>query len=1377
MTLVDSPWHNRFFFDGEEGIYVDGLGIELKAKTGDRVRLSGFVVTGGFAPNLGVTNEVILGHGPLPEPRIAEVGDVLSGSEDSQWIEISGTLLGSWDSEGHTILSLGWGYGEVAVTVVRQIGKAPPELRLGSRISVRGVGASNYGTQYRLLGVRVHCPGFEYVRILTPGPADPFALPSTPLSEVLRFSPTRADVRQIRTQGTVTLVLGDGTVYLQSGTHALHCIAAGTPSVKVGDSVEAVGFPFLSRNLRSRDNPEYVVGIPTLHGARFRKGPPDQPPIIVNAESFETLVNGESHLVQVVGKVEGTIRLKSDSLVQVVSLKPERRVFNVILNDTGGPGTQLVALRKGAKVRAIGVLDVSLSSGFDPEGAILHLRSMKDVTVVTEGSWFTERRATFLAGSLLAIITGAALWNMQLRRTVKLQTDAIQRRLLQERAIEKRYLDLAENAVDLILTAGLDGTVISCNAAVTPMLGFDRTSIIGANILNYVAPRHRSWIQGRFHEIATTGRVELQVVTIDIVGASGKVVTVEASSHLFRNSSSSSVLEIVARDVTARNQAQEQRDGQGRILGMIASGAGVGDVLEEITRFIESTSPGILGSILRLEDDGVTLRVAAAPSLPLAYNALIDGVRAGEGVGSCGTAVVRGTPVLVSDVATDPLWEGNYGKLATEHGLRCCWSFPIHSTGGRVLGTFALYRRETGLPSPEELAVMDIGRSLASVALERAEAESSLRTSEERLRACINEAPHVAVQWYDEAGRVIFWNRASERMFGWTSEDAIGRTLDLLIFTPQQAAAFVEILRDQKRNGGQFGPQEFPFRMRDGRPGTCLSTVFRLPTKVGSTLFACMDVDVTARQSAENALIASEQRQRMVIASLAEGVLLIERNGRVSAFNEQVATLLDSVGSDFFQQDGESKPWSVVQDDGTPLAQDCYPSAVTFRTGEPQQDVVIGIRHADGRRQWLSVNSRPAVVNSEGHVESVVVSFADITSRRLAQEELIRAKEDAESANQAKTDFLAIMSHEIRTPLNGVIGFTDLLLNSQLAEEHRQFAETIKQSGEILLALINDILDLSKIEAGRLELQQLPYGFVDVVVDVVGILSVRAEEKGIELALCVVGDLPSQMNGDGARVRQILMNLVGNAVKFTDRGHVLVEVDRDAGGLVVSVTDTGPGIPADKRDQLFQRFSQIAAPSTRHHGGTGLGLAISKELVRMMGGDIGLAEAPGGGARFWFRLPAPGNGESKSSRPPAGLLGTRVLITNAAPVNQRVLRRQLSAWGCVADVVGTDHVLEWLATGARSGRPWDVVLLDLSGPSSVANAAMSRLAREIREGEWPSVGLIVVHRRSTAAAFFAEACEATLSKPLAPPEPLQAALQQALKRARSRDDISNVELI
>lgn len=1371
MVYGDSSRNDWFFHDGDAGIYILGEGITLKSKTGDKVRLDGFIAAGGFAPVFRVTNEIILGAGSLPIPSRPSMDQILSGSEDSQWVEVSGILLESVRHEGNTILTFESAFGDLILSVYGAEDRITSKLNLGANLKIQGVAASNYNGQGRFLGARIHVPSEKLITVLSNGPTNLFELPLIPLDEVLTFTPGQKRRTLVHTRGYVTHRDKDGTIFVQSGKVGMRTHPSSDCPFQPGDSVELAGFTVLERGVQDPRFPDLVMGTPSIRSAKYRPTAPVSKPEIIQSESLEWLRDADATLFQATGQIEGTWAGYNSVIAMLISTGPDKRTFEIVLDAPSklNGAERLMSLRKGAIIRALGVLDTSKSANIDTDGARLHLNTFDDITVISPGTWLTEKHVALVGSALIAVIAAAATWNVQLRRKVRLQTEAIQHRLEQERAMERRYHDLAENAVDLILTLRLDGTVLTANAAVTPMLGYPRDKVIGWNIIDRIGPKHRDWITGRLKEIEAHGKVELGVKPIDVISASGKIVTIEASSHLVQSGGQPAVLEIVARDVTERNRAQEQRDGQAHILGLIASGTALEDVLEELMRFIESASPGVLGSILRLDEDGITLRKAAAPSLPEAYNNAIDGLRAGEGVGCCGTAVARGVPVLVKDISTDPLWAGRFAQLAAEHGLASCWSFPIHSTSGRVLGTFALYRREICLPSQEELAVIDTGRSLASVALERAESEMAVRTSEERLRACIAEAPHVGVQWYDESGRVVFWNRASEEMFGWTSEEAMGRTLDQLIFSREQGAAFLEILADLRRNSGQFGPQEFTFRTREGKNGVCLSTVFRIPSKSGSMLFVCMDVDVTARVSAERALISSEQRQRMVIASLAEGVVLVERDGHISAFNEQVGKLLGETGTAYFQRPEGPMPWTVLNEDGTEMQPEQYPPAVTFQTGAPQQDVVVGIRHSDSSVQWLSVNSRPAVLGASGQMESVVVSFADITTRKQVQAELIRAKEEAESANRAKTDFLAIMSHEIRTPLNGVIGFTDLLLNSHLAEEHRQFAETIKQSGEILLALINDILDLSKIEAGRLELQQIPYGFIDVVVDVVGIMSVRAEEKGIELALCVAGDLPPQMVGDGARVRQILMNLVGNAVKFTDRGHVLVEVDRDAEGLVVSVTDTGPGIPTDKRDQLFQRFSQIASPSTRQHGGTGLGLAISKELVRMMSGEIGLADAQGGGSRFWVRLPCPPSSESKSFRPPASLLGVRVLIANTAPVNQRVLRRQLSAWGCATDLVDPENVLEMLSSGARSGRPWDVVLLDLSSP---ANSAMVRLARDIRSGDWPAVGLVAIHRRSTPAAFFVEACEATLSKPLASPEPLQAALNQALKRSRLRDTAS-----
>ncbi len=1365
MLLVDTNWNNWFLHDGEEGIYIVGDNYTLHGKPGERVRVQGIIRQGGFAPVLSVTNEIILGPGTYPNPTRPPLDRLLTGREDSQWVELEGVIEDVTEVGIHTVLQLGGHFGSLTVTVFRGIGVPPPVFTLGTEIRVRGVVASGYNDRGQFLGVKLHAPSLKTIQILTEGPTNSFELPVEPLASVLTFLPNLPTHRQAHIVGTVILRRSGGRVFLQSGDAGLRAIPAGPSDVHAGDVIDAVGFPTLDHGTQNVESPELVLGTPILKSARFRVRQHGQPVIPADAETFGSLRDADSLLVRFKGRVEGTF-VQSGTVIAVIAAdKPERRFVEATLEDGSLASTRLAGLRKGTVILVTGVIDTANSMELNPHRATLFLRSMDDVVVLKEGPWLTDRRAMMVGGLLVAVVLGAVSWNVALRRKVERQTRAIQNKLEQEREMERRYLDLAENAADLILTLKLDGTVLSVNAAVTPLLGFRPNQVIGTNVLTHVAPRNRDWVAERFVSIQKTGKTEFKVATMDILSASGDVVTVEASSHLVHKDGKPATLEIVARDVTARNRAQEQRDGQGRILGMIASGSATDDVLEELMRFIESASPGLLGSILRLDPDGVTLRSSAAPSLPAAYNAAIDGVKSGEGVGSCGTAIARGKAVIVRDILIDPLWAGPFRAVAASHGLRACWSFPIHSTAGKILGTFALYRREVATPTPEELALIEIGRSLASVALERSEAEAALRNSEERLLACITEAPHVGVQWYDEAGRVVFWNRASERIFGWSSEDAMGRTLENLIFTPEQGAGFLEIIGELKRSGGQFGPQEFPFHTRDGQSGTCLSTVFRLPAGNGPLLFVCMDVDVTARRQAEAALLDSEQRQRMVIASLAEGVLLIERDGTVSAFNEQVGTLLGPDGMPFFRRPEDPVLWEILREDGAAMDPSEYPPAVTLRTGEPQRDVVIGIRHISGQLQWLSVNCRAAVVHPQGRVESVVVSFADITTRKQAQEELIRAKEEAEAANQAKTDFLAIMSHEIRTPLNGVIGFTDLLLNSRLAEEHRQFAETIKQSGEILLALITDILDLSKIEAGRLELHHHPYGFLDLLVDVVGIMSVRAEEKEIELALCIAGDLPQQIVGDGARVRQILMNLVGNAVKFTDRGHVLVEVDRDGEGLLISVTDSGPGIPSDKRERLFQRFSQIESPSTRHHGGTGLGLAISKELVTMMGGTIGQTDAPEGGSRFWFRLPCPPPSEGKPSRPPAALLGTRVLIVTATPVLQRVLRRQLSSWGCATDLVEPERVLELLAGGAQSGRPWEVVLLDLSNP---ANGVLAKLAREIRTGDWPPVGLVAIHRRSTPAAYFAEACEATLCKPLAAPEPLQAALTTALSRARQR---------
>ena len=613
---------------------------------------------------------------------------------------------------------------------------------------------------------------------------------------------------------------------------------------------------------------------------------------------------------------------------------------------------------------------------------------------------------------------------------------------------------------------------------------------------------------------------------------------------------------------------------------------------------------------------------------------------------------------------------------------------------GGEIGSFAtafadlLERLNRGSADVEEL----VGRRLRM-----------LEPVQKELTQLLASVEDVICSFTADLDRVFYINPAVERVTGLPPEDflaqpALLRTMvdpadregwdaALAGLGPETPSAQV-VFRVMAPGGGRrwlHGRYQLVIRGEDGQP-----------------VIDGIVADITERRVAELAVAGSEARLRAIFETVGDSIVTIDRFGFIEGVNPATCHLFGYEADEMI-----GRNVTMLMPASLRAAHDGH----LRRYLETGMAKVIGIGRevACLRRDGTEFPAELSVGVLRLGDESVsfLGVIRDITERKRTQDALQAAKDEAEAAGNAKAEFLAVMSHEIRTPLNGVLGMIGLLEDVELPEESRRYIDAARRSSEALLTILNDILDFSKMEAGRLTLVVEPLDIAGLVGDVLEELGAQAREKAIFLDAEIVPGVPARIRGDEGRVRQVLLNLVSNALKFTHSGGVRVRVEGEGGKVRVSVIDSGIGIPEDAQKRLFNRFSQVDSSTSRRYGGTGLGLAIARKLVTMMEGEIGIVSTPGAGSTFWFTLPgeAVAVSESPSPRPAAAegrrprlparrRAGGRILLVEDSETNRLVATTILEKAGYRVETA--ENGME--AVAAVSGGAFDLVLMDVAMP-------------------------------------------------------------------------------
>ncbi|HSP64159.1 MAG TPA: PAS domain S-box protein [Pyrinomonadaceae bacterium] len=844
---------------------------------------------------------------------------------------------------------------------------------------------------------------------------------------------------------------------------------------------------------------------------------------------------------------------------------------------------------------------------------------------------------------------------------------------------------LVEHLPHRIFVKDRNSAYLFCNSNYALDLGIGSKQIVGKDDFAFYPPAMAEGYRADDREVMAAGKTKDVEERYGVAGPERWVHTVKVP---YQNEQEEIIGVLgLFEDITERKRAEAER----QVITDIVQAVITTSNLDELF----SLAHQAISKILLAENCYVALYDKTSDLLHIPYcKDEFDPVAAPQKLGRGLTAFVlrsRRPMLLAPQLIQELVSKGEIELIGT---LPAAWlGVPLRTSTDTIGVLVVQHYEKAGAYTQRDLEFLSAVGDQVALAIERKRAEGAVAHSEKRYRELIDNGLGL-ICTHDLDGKLLSINPAAAGALGYTPAEMVGRNL-IEYISPSAQPVFPHYLKRIATEPHVSGLMNLLSRKGEEQIWKYSNSRVAEPGAIAYVLGFAQDV--TDSKRAEEALTESEQRFRDLFENASDVIYTADFEGNFTSLNKSGERMTGYTREEALHLNFSQ----VVAPETRKLVQE-----MTERKFKSPDETVYEIEFLKKGGEPLLVEVSSRAIYKNGKPVGIQGIGRDITQRKQVEAELKLARDMALESVRLKSEFLANMSHEIRTPMNGVIGMTGLLLDTNLDEEQRDCAETIRASGETLLTIINDILDFSKIEAGKLQFETLDFLLNTAVEDTIELLAERAYDKNLELACLVYSDVPTALRGDPGRLRQVLTNLIGNAIKFTESGEVIVRVEKESetdDGVVVRfmVTDTGIGISEDAQRNLFQAFTQADGSTTRRYGGTGLGLAISKQLIELMGGEIGIDSKLGQGSTVWFtarfaKQPA----DAVISQPQLMSLDRlRILIVDDNVTNRKILSHQVSSWGMSHQEADSGaRALELLRSAAAEGAGYDLAVLDFMMP-------------------------------------------------------------------------------